>query len=70
VSLRELSRRVAPEPEPQPEPEAKPADSAEPAKPEEPPKPKLAYILRRGSEAAASQSYSRMSEMLKKKGKQ
>lgn len=70
VSLRELSRRAAPEPEPKPEAEEKPADEAEPAKPEEPPKPKLAYILRRGSEAAASQSYNRMSEMLKKKGKQ
>ncbi len=70
VSLRELSRRAAPEPEPKPEAEAKPAGEAEPAKPEEPPKPKLAYILRRGSEGAASQSYSRMSEMLKKKGKQ
>ena len=35
---------------------------------EEPAKPKLAYILRRGSEGAATKSYSRMTDMLKKRG--
>ena len=65
VSLRELSQRITPEPEPPPA--AQPPET--PAKAEETPQPKLAYILRRGSEAAASQSYTRMSDLLKKKGK-
>ena len=49
-----------PEP-PAPEPET----SAE----TETPKPKLAYILRRGSEGAATQSYNRMTDVLNKRGK-
>lgn len=61
VSLRELTDRHIIEPEP-PLPET----PAEPEK-EEPPKPKLAFILRRGSEDTASKSYSRMSELLRKR---
>ena len=34
--------------------------------PEEPPKPKLAYILRRESEAVAAKSFKRMSDLLNK----
>lgn len=44
------------------------AAPGDPAAPEEPPKPKLAYILRRGSEGAVTESYTRMTEMLKKRG--
>lgn len=73
VSLRELSRRLAPEAPPagnaQTAPDADSTDGTAPAAPDDATKPKLAYILRRGSEGAASQSYSRMSEMLKKKEK-
>ncbi len=69
VSLRELSRRIAPEPETPPESAPEPPAAPETPAPEEKPTPKLAYIARRGSEGAATQSYSRMSEMLKKKEK-
>ena len=65
VSLRELSQRITPVPEPPPA--AQPPET--PVKAEETPQPKLAYILRRSSEATASQSYNRMSDMLQKKGK-
>lgn len=58
VSLRELTGRI----------EAEPVETAPaPAEaPEEPPKPKLAYILRRESEAVAAKSFKRMSDLLNK----
>lgn len=73
VSLRELTDRinetasfpkVAPE-ESQPEQATAQPEKAEDAA--EKSKPKLAYILRRGSEGAATQSYNRMSDMLNKR---
>ena len=58
VSLRELTDRMEAEPAEAP---PAPADA-----PEEPPKPKLAYILRRESEAVAAKSFKRMSDLLNK----
>lgn len=58
VSLRELTDRMEAEPA---EATLAPADA-----PEEPPKPKLAYILRRESEAVAAKSFKRMSDLLNK----
>ena len=58
-SLRELTDRLAAE--------VAPAPQDVPASPEEPPKPKLAFILHRGSESTAQQSYRRMSELLEKR---
>lgn len=62
VSLRDLTDRTGNHPEP---PAPEPETSAE----TETPKPKLAYILRRGSEGAATQSYNRMTDVLNKRGK-
>ena len=58
VSLKELTERDAAGTEP--------ATDAEPV-PEEAPKPKLAYILHRGSESVANQSYRRMADFLHKR---
>ena len=58
VSLKELTERGAAG--------AEPDAGAEPA-PEEAPKPKLAYILHRGSESVANQSYKRMADLLHKR---
>lgn len=75
VSLRELTDRMnETDAFPTVDPEATTAvrASAEPEKAEdvaEKDKPKLAYILRRGSEGAATQSYNRMSDMLNKRRK-
>ena len=74
VSLRELSGRIGADKqqggtegqEPRTPPEGSGEIPPEEPSPEEPPKPKLAYILRRGSEGAATKSYNRMTEMLNK----